>query len=126
MHHACGIGSDTRNKRMNNIHMQGQAPSLPSSCWQWLLACCSPGCNVSNATQMLVWRWWVGSLAGDCAADAVAAVVDLLLQEHWPGSELRTVNGGHVSAFLMHQDAFRGALRDSLARLEAGAPTEGA
>lgn len=44
------------------------------------------------------------------------------LQEHWPGSELRLVDGGHVSAFLMHQDAFRAALRDSLVRLEAGAP----
>lgn len=42
-------------------------------------------------------------------------------QAHWPGSELRLVSGGHVSAFLMHQDAFRGALRDSLARV-AGPP----
>lgn len=49
----------------------------------------------------------------------------LLPQEHWPGSELRMVNGGHVSAFLMHQDAFRAALRDSLARLEAGTPAAG-
>jgi hypothetical protein len=63
----------------------------------------------------------IGSVVGDRVDDVVAAVVGLLLQEHWPGSELRTVNGGHVSAFLMHQNAFRGALRDSLARLEAGA-----
>lgn len=42
-----------------------------------------------------------------------------LLQAHWPGSELRLVSGGHVSAFLMHQDAFRAALRDSLARVAA-------
>ncbi|KAF8057852.1 GAMMACAL1 [Scenedesmus sp. PABB004] len=41
------------------------------------------------------------------------------LQAHWPGSELRLVSGGHVSAFLMHHDAFRGAMRDSLARLAA-------
>ncbi|WIA15788.1 hypothetical protein OEZ85_002401 [Tetradesmus obliquus] len=46
--------------------------------------------------------------------------------EHWPGSELRLVDGGHVSAFLLHQEAFRAALRDSLARLEAGAPPAGA
>uniref|UniRef100_A0A383VX58 Uncharacterized protein n=1 Tax=Tetradesmus obliquus TaxID=3088 RepID=A0A383VX58_TETOB len=45
---------------------------------------------------------------------------------HWPGSELRLVDGGHVSAFLLHQEAFRAALRDSLARLEAGAPPAGA
>ncbi|WIA35890.1 hypothetical protein OEZ86_004271 [Tetradesmus obliquus] len=48
------------------------------------------------------------------------------LQAHWPGSELRLVDGGHVSAFLLHQEAFRAALRDSLARLEAGAPPAGA
>jgi hypothetical protein len=70
----------------------------------------------------------IASLVGDpnAVVAATAAIVDLLSQEHWPGSELRTVNGGHVSAFLMHHDAFREALRDSLARLEAGAPAEGA
>lgn len=45
-----------------------------------------------------------------------------LAQAHWPGSELRLVSGGHVSAFLMHQDAFRAALRDSLARVAAPPP----
>jgi hypothetical protein len=86
------------------------------------------GLDVTTVTQMLVWTGlWAATLVGDCDAVVVAAAaVGLLSQEHWPGSELRTVNGGHVSAFLMHQDAFRGALRDSLARLEAGAPAEGA
>ena len=44
------------------------------------------------------------------------------LQQHWTGSELRVVDGGHVSAFLLHQQAFRDALRDSLSRLAAPPP----
>jgi len=39
------------------------------------------------------------------------------LHRHWAGSELRMVNGGHVSAFIMHQDTFRQAIADSLCRL---------
>ncbi|KAK9820289.1 hypothetical protein WJX72_008631 [[Myrmecia] bisecta] len=41
----------------------------------------------------------------------------LELAEHWAGSEVRWVAGGHVSAFLMQQDAFRTAIRDSIGRL---------
>ncbi|KXZ50280.1 hypothetical protein GPECTOR_17g919 [Gonium pectorale] len=44
------------------------------------------------------------------------------LHEYWPGSELRMVSGGHVSAFLMHQDAFRQAIRDSLTRVARPPP----
>ncbi|KAG2425973.1 hypothetical protein HXX76_013344 [Chlamydomonas incerta] len=44
------------------------------------------------------------------------------LHQYWAGSELRMVSGGHVSAFLMHQDAFRAAIRDSLSRLAAPPP----
>jgi predicted alpha/beta hydrolase family esterase len=39
------------------------------------------------------------------------------LHAYWPGSELRLVSGGHVSAFLLHQPAFRRAVLDSLQRL---------
>ena len=39
------------------------------------------------------------------------------LAEHWPGCEVRWVEGGHVSAFLMQQPAFRTAILDSLNRL---------
>ena len=50
--------------------------------------------------------------------DAYAPPSDArLLQAHWPGSELRVVRGGHVSAFLLEQDAFRRAVADSVARL---------
>lgn len=40
------------------------------------------------------------------------------LAAHWPGSEVRWVPGGHVSAFLLQQQAFRGAISDSLSRLK--------
>ena len=39
------------------------------------------------------------------------------LAAHWPGSEVRWVPGGHVSAFLLQQHAFRIAISDSLSRL---------
>ncbi|XP_078443198.1 alpha/beta hydrolase family protein [Wolffia australiana] len=42
----------------------------------------------------------------------------LELQKAWPGSEVRWVTGGHVSSFLLHNDAFRKAIVDSLERLE--------
>jgi hypothetical protein len=59
------------------------------------------------------------------AAVLVAAVDDAyapphdvaVLHRHWVGSEMRTVSGGHVSAFLLHQEAFRRAIADSVARL---------
>jgi pimeloyl-ACP methyl ester carboxylesterase len=59
------------------------------------------------------------------AAILVAATEDayvspasvLELQDHLPGSEVRWVPGGHVSSFLMHQNAFRQAIKDSLERL---------
>lgn len=35
----------------------------------------------------------------------------------WPGSELRLVPGGHVSAYLSQQHAFRKAIADALKRL---------
>ena len=41
---------------------------------------------------------------------------------HWPGSELRWVAGGHVSAFVLQQPAFRRAIADSLERIAAPAP----
>ena len=31
----------------------------------------------------------------------------LSLQELWPGSELRLIDSGHISAFLFNQDVFR-------------------
>lgn len=42
----------------------------------------------------------------------------LELQRAWPGSEVRWVSGGHVSSFILHNDAFRKAIVDSLNRLE--------
>lgn len=39
------------------------------------------------------------------------------LAEHWAGSEVRWVSGGHVTAFVLQQPAFRQAICDSLARL---------
>ncbi|KAJ6799911.1 protein ABHD18 [Iris pallida] len=41
----------------------------------------------------------------------------LELQRAWPGSEVRWVTGGHVSSFLLHNNAFRKAIVDSLDRL---------
>ncbi len=39
------------------------------------------------------------------------------LHRHWPGSELRWVDGGHVGGWLFHRDTFRRAIRDAFARL---------
>lgn len=39
------------------------------------------------------------------------------LAAHWPESEVRWVKGGHVSAFLLQQPAFRKAINDSINRL---------
>lgn len=39
------------------------------------------------------------------------------MADHWPGSELRWVPGGHVTAFVLQQKAFRQAISDSLDRL---------
>lgn len=44
---------------------------------------------------------------------------------HWPGSELRWVAGGHVSAFVLQQPAFRRAITDSLERVAAPPPDAG-
>jgi predicted alpha/beta hydrolase family esterase len=44
--------------------------------------------------------------------DSVEAV-----HRYWGGSELRVVDGGHVSGFLMQQPKFRQAISDSLNRL---------
>jgi hypothetical protein len=41
----------------------------------------------------------------------------LELHAHLPGSEVRWVPGGHVSSFILHQQAFRDAIADSLDRL---------
>ncbi|XP_073306680.1 uncharacterized protein [Primulina huaijiensis] len=42
----------------------------------------------------------------------------LELQKAWPGSEVRWVNGGHVSSFLLHNGQFRKAIVDGLDRLQ--------
>lgn len=39
------------------------------------------------------------------------------LHEHWPGSELRWLEAGHLTGALMHGDAQRTAITDALARL---------
>lgn len=46
-----------------------------------------------------------------------------LVHKYWEGSEMRVVPGGHVSAFLMHQPAFRRAMLDSVSRLQQPAAT---
>ncbi|PNH03096.1 hypothetical protein TSOC_010885 [Tetrabaena socialis] len=60
------------------------------------------------------------------ATDDAYVSVESVRQMHsyYAGSELRLVSGGHVSAFLMHQTAFRGAIRDSLARVAAPPPPQ--
>jgi dienelactone hydrolase len=59
------------------------------------------------------------------AAIIVAAAEDAILplqaaldiHRHWPGSELRLVPAGHISALLLHAAAFRRAIADSFRRL---------
>ena len=46
------------------------------------------------------------------------------LAAHWPSSEVRWVKGGHVSAFLLQQPAFRQAISDSIDRLDECQPSE--
>lgn len=41
----------------------------------------------------------------------------IALGNHWPGSELRWINGGHVSSFVFHQNTFRQAIIDALKRI---------
>ncbi|AKQ70792.1 Hypothetical protein A176_007704 [Myxococcus hansupus] len=45
----------------------------------------------------------------------------LALHAHWPGSELRWVDAGHVSALFTERAALCAAIRDALARLEVSA-----
>ena len=45
------------------------------------------------------------------------------LAAHWPGSEVRWVPGGHVSAFLFQQPTFRQAILDSVSRLDLSKET---
>uniref|UniRef100_A0A061RN67 Alpha beta-protein n=1 Tax=Tetraselmis sp. GSL018 TaxID=582737 RepID=A0A061RN67_9CHLO len=47
------------------------------------------------------------------------------VQQHWPGSEVRWISGGHVLSFLLHNNSFRRAIADSLAYLDR-LPSEGA
>lgn len=47
----------------------------------------------------------------------------LELQRAWPGSEVRWVTGGHVSSFLLHNDAFRKAIVDGLNKVQWREPT---
>ncbi len=43
------------------------------------------------------------------------------LHEHWPGSQLRWVDAGHVRAVLLHSGAFRDAIIDAFAILKSRA-----
>jgi hypothetical protein len=43
----------------------------------------------------------------------------LAVHHAWPGSEMRWVAGGHISSFLLHQEAFRTAVVDALRRVPA-------
>lgn len=55
--------------------------------------------------------------------DRVSGVIHSGSQaRHWPGSELRWVAGGHVTAFVLQQPAFRQAITDSLERVAAPRP----
>ncbi|XP_039295099.1 protein ABHD18-like [Nilaparvata lugens] len=43
--------------------------------------------------------------------DSVTPLADI-----WPGLEVRYVDAGHVTAFLLHQNVFRSAIKDSFER----------
>lgn len=51
----------------------------------------------------------------------VPATESEALHAHWPGSELRMLESGHVTAALLQADAHRQAIRDAFARLDPGA-----
>lgn len=70
-------------------------------CW-----CCRPRCTKAAV------------LVGATEDAYVSPQSVMELAEHWPGSEVRWVKGGHVSAFLLQQNAFRQAIADSLTRLD--------
>lgn len=88
----------------------------PSSCWCFLAASLTPqlsNCHAACRPQRPDAAVLVGA-----TDDAYVSPGSLLeLHAHWPGSEVRFVPGGHVSAFLLHQRQFRAAISDSLARL---------
>ncbi len=44
--------------------------------------------------------------------------------EIWPQTEVRRVQGGHVSAYLLRQKHFLSAIRDAFDRLKANPPNE--
>ena len=46
------------------------------------------------------------------------------MAEHWPGSEVRWVEGGHVTAFVLCQPVFRRAISDALERVDLTRPVE--
>ena len=64
-------------------------------------------------------------LSNCSAAVLVAATEDAYVDREsaeaihraWKGSELRWVEGGHVSSFVLHQPVFRRAILDSISRL---------
>ena len=55
-----------------------------------------------------------------CERDGfVPAEVVEALHAHWPGSELRRIDAGHISAVFTHRKQLRAAVRDALDRLPA-------
>jgi Alpha/beta hydrolase domain containing 18 len=72
---------------------------------------CSPGRPKRPDAAVLV-------AATDDAYVSPQSVMEL--HAHWPGSVVRWVAGGHVTAFVLNQVEFREAILESLARLRGG------
>ncbi len=50
----------------------------------------------------------------------IPAYSPVRLQRHWPGSVLRWLDSGHVTAFLFHRRTFVRAVREAFAAMESG------
>jgi len=86
------------------------------------LVCCAGPCLNCASRRAKAGQYIYGAVTrtGNAACKYTALTMCRIVQaRHWPGSELRWVPGGHVTAFVLQRPAFRRAIADSLERAAA-------
>jgi len=87
-----------------------------------LVCCAAPRLNCSSrrakAGQYIYGAVTRTGIVRACKYSA-SSMCRIVQARHWPGSELRWVPGGHVTAFVLQRPAFRRAITDSLERAAA-------
>jgi len=86
-----------------------------------LVCCAAPRLNcASRRAKAGQYMYGAVTRTGTAACRYTASSMCRIVQaRHWPGSELRWVPGGHVTAFVLQRPAFRRAIADSLERAAA-------